>query len=78
MPVCEYCGLEFNRDRDTKRFCKATCRSLFRYHKKGKVKDEKISVQEKPVSVQEEDDSVTDELCYDNSDETTPAEEFNQ
>ena len=72
MPICEYCGQEFNRDRDTKRFCKATCRSLFRYHKKGKVRDEKVIVQKEPVSVQEED-----ELCYDNSDETTPAEEFN-
>ena len=72
MPICEYCGHEFNRDRDTKRFCKATCRSLFRYHKKGKVRDEKVIVQKEPVSVQEED-----ELCYDNSDETTPAEEFN-
>ena len=77
MPICDYCGQEFNRDRDTKRFCKATCRSLFRYHKKGKIKDEKVSVQstvqKEIVSVQEPEE----ELCYDNSDETTPAEEFN-
>lgn len=57
MPLCAHCGQEFNRTRDTKRFCRATCRSLFRYHKKGKVKDEKVIVQD--ISVQKENPVVS-------------------
>ena len=46
MPTCKQCGKEFNRQRDTKSFCGATCRSLFRYYKAKKNKD---SVQEDTV-----------------------------
>ncbi len=79
MPKCKYCGKEFTRDRDTKCFCKATCRSLYRYHKlqnwdisvqpkKDSVQENLISVQEKPLSVQE--------LTYDDKSHTR-AENWN-
>jgi hypothetical protein len=76
MPQCKQCGQEFTRDRDTKSFCRATCRSLYRYHKnkgnkvtvqKDSVQKENpvVSVQEKPVkakvSVTEEGRSKWDE-----------------
>ena len=66
MPKCKQCGQEFNRDRDTKSFCRATCRSLYRYHKnKGsKVTVQKNTVQkENPVvSVQESPKQAKDSV----------------
>jgi len=47
---CLQCGKEYEAKRSSSKFCGATCRSLFRYHK--------VSVQKKEVSVQ---DSVTSE-----------------
>ena len=40
MPQCKQCKKEFTRERDTKKFCSATCRSLYRYHKNKNNSDE--------------------------------------
>lgn len=92
MPQCKQCGKEFNRDRDTKQFCRATCRSLWRYHNSKSsddsvqisVQKETVSVQKEAVSVQElskleipeETDIAEEELSYDDTELTTKAEEF--
>ena len=62
MPICKQCGQEFIRERDTKSFCRATCRSLYRYHKNRKVKDGKVSVQDKIITVQQNPVSVQEDV----------------
>ena len=54
---CLQCGKEYEAKRSSSKFCGATCRSLFRYHKVS-VQDKLLSVQKKEVSVQ---DSITSE-----------------
>lgn len=66
MPKCKQCGKEFKRERDTKAFCRATCRSLYRYHK-NKIgaeveKEKKDSVQIETVSVQREPEQAKDSV----------------
>jgi hypothetical protein len=53
---CLQCGKQYEAKRLSSKFCGATCRSLFRYHKVS-VQEKEISVQ-KEVSVQDESLSV--------------------
>ena len=60
---CLQCGKEYEAKRSSSKFCGATRRSLFRYHKVS-VQDKLLSVQKNEVSVQKEvsvQDSVTSE-----------------
>jgi len=59
MPICKYCGEEYLRNRDTKRFCSDKCRVY--WHRRNSVTDIKKPTPGDSVTVspKQAKDSVT-------------------